>query len=971
MREGIKTAPGSLLARLYSNPQLLTWGAVFLSVIVCLCIAWLHLRQKETLEREVVLLEDLGQARIDMASGFMHLSLGDNPASPFDRGVGHTLLQQGISSFEKACSNLSPANPGTFENFQHSIKTFRTLLEAFDPEAGVTPASAASLRIAFDDLETQATALDGMIKERLEAISSRFDSEFLIILSGSVLLLAGICTVIFHSTRAKATSDKTLQEHTLRLQLAVESGRVGLWDWNLLTNQLYLSPEWKQQIGFEDHEVVNQFKEWETRIHPDDLRNWQRAIQDFVGGVLDHLSIEYRLRHKDGNYRWIYAQASPLRDATGRLFRIVGSHIDISELRHAEEKLHRQEMLLREAGEIAHVGGWEFDPVSLKGNWTEETARIHECESIQELTAPMGLSFFQGRSYELIQAAVKEAIETGKPYDLELEMVTAKGNRRWIRTICHPILENGKPVRIRGSIQDITDRKLAETERDRLVAAIEQASEDVIITDASGTIVYVNPAFERLTGYSRGQVIGKNPNILKSGVHDRDFYHHLWSTIRQGEVWEGRIINKKKDGSLFTEEASISPIRDGSGSIVSFVSVKRDITEQLRLEEEKEHLQNQLIQAQKMEAVGRLAGGVAHDFNNMLQTILGYADLASHEVKEDGLLQECLQEIKKAGTRSADLTRQLLAFARRQTVSPKVLDLNDTVVSMLKMLQRLIGEDIDLAWMPGNSLWPVKIDPSQVNQILANLAVNARDAIMGVGKLTIETSNLTLTPAECTDHADTRPGDYVCLSVSDNGQGMDKETLAHIFEPFFTTKEVGKGTGLGLSTIYGIVRQNDGFIHVSSEPGMGTTFQIFFPRFSSGTVETTSAPTEGIPPRGNETILIVEDEDTVLLLAKRFLENLGYTLLIARTPSEAIDVAAHFPGEIHLLISDVVMPEMNGKELASLLTSGRPSLKTMFISGYTADVIANRGILDEGLLFVQKPFSAYTLGVAVHNALWG
>jgi len=200
---------------------------------------------------------------------------------------------------------------------------------------------------------------------------------------------------------------------------------------------------------------------------------------------------------------------------------------------------------------------------------------------------------------------------------------------------------------------------------------------------------------------------------------------------------------------------------------------------------------------------------------------------------------------------------------------------------------------------------------------------------------------------------------------------MDKETLAHIFEPFFTTKEVGKGTGLGLSTIYGIVRQNDGFIHVSSEPGMGTTFQIFFPRFSSGTVETTSPPTEGIPPRGNETILIVEDEDTVLLLAKRFLENLGYTLLIARTPSEAIDVAAHFPGEIHLLISDVVMPEMNGKELASLLTSGRPSLKTMFISGYTADVIANRGILDEGLLFVQKPFSAYTLGVAVHNALWG
>ena len=374
--------------------------------------------------------------------------------------------------------------------------------------------------------------------------------------------------------------------------------------------------------------------------------------------------------------------------------------------------------------------------------------------------------------------------------------------------------------------RDITARKQAEAERERLLAAIEQAGESVMITDSDGIIQYINPTLEAVTGYDRKEALGRTPSFLKSGEQDEAFYRHLWKTITDGRIWEGRIVNRRKDGRLYTESGMISPVRDASGRIVNYVAVKRDITEQIRLTD-------QLQQAQRMESVGRLAGGVAHDFNNILSVIQGYTELALRKTDDSSPLRSDLQEVLKAANRSADITRQLLAFARKQTIAPRILDLNETVEGMLKMLRRLIGEDINLVWLPKARLWQVRMDPSQLDQILANLCVNSRDAITDVGRISIETDNVVFDEDYCSGHTGFLPGEYVLLALSDDGSGMDKETLKKIFEPFFTTKPMGEGTGLGLATVYGIVKQNEGYINVYSEPGRGTTSRIYLPRVRS------------------------------------------------------------------------------------------------------------------------------------------
>ena len=407
-------------------------------------------------------------------------------------------------------------------------------------------------------------------------------------------------------------------------------------------------------------------------------------------------------------------------------------------------------------------------------------------------------------------------------------------------------------------------------------------------------------------------------------------------------------------------------------SILKLVAIRAaGELERRAAEAEKILLQTQLMQAQKMESVGRLAGGVAHDFNNMLGVILGHVELAQEQLDNRSPLYLDLQEVKKAAERSAALTRQLLAFARKQTISPKILDLNETVEGLLKMLRRLIGEDIDLVWLPGQGLWPVRIDPTQVDQILANLTVNARDAIQGVGRISIETDNVTLDDEYCTEHAGFLAGRYVMLSVSDNGCGMEREIREHIFEPFFTTKEIGKGTGLGLATIYGIAKQNGGFVNVYSEPGQGTTFRLYLPKHADKNAGIVAESVAATAKPGRETILMVEDEPAILQLGKRMLERLGYRVLAASGPVEALLMAEHFPGEIHLLLTDVVMPEMNGRDLARRLLSLYPGIKRLFMSGYTADVIAHHGVLDEGVRFIQKPFSKAELSMKIREALDG
>ncbi len=386
--------------------------------------------------------------------------------------------------------------------------------------------------------------------------------------------------------------------------------------------------------------------------------------------------------------------------------------------------------------------------------------------------------------------------------------------------------------------------------------------------------------------------------------------------------------------------------------------------------EDREKLLIQLQQAQKMESVGRLAGGVAHDFNNMLSVILGNSSLALDDPACNGQPREHLEEIRNAAQRSADLTRQLLAFARKQTIKPRVLNLNETVSGMLKMLQRLVGEQIELTWQPGEGLWSVLIDPSQIDQILANLTVNARDAIVGHGRITIETANVTLEHAVLSAHPEQVKGEYVCLSVSDSGSGMDANTREHLFEPFFTTKKIGVGTGLGLATVYGIVQQNGCKIHVQSEEGKGSVFQIFLPR-THHEENAGAARKERSRFRGSETVLLVEDEPQILQISQRLLRQNGYTVLHTADAVEALRMAAGHPGPIHLLLTDVVMPGMNGRELSERLSALRPGLRSLFMSGYTAEIIAQHGVLDEGVDFIQKPFDNDVLLKTVRDILDG
>ncbi len=511
---------------------------------------------------------------------------------------------------------------------------------------------------------------------------------------------------------------------------------------------------------------------------------------------------------------------------------------------------------------------------------------------------------------------------------------------------------------------DISERKQAETEQRRLASAIEQSGDIVVITDTAGNIQYVNHTFEKVTGYSRGDVLGKNPRILKSGKQNEAFYIDLWTHLTQGKVFHGRMINKCKDGSLYTEDATISPVFDASGKIVNYVGVKRDVTERLAMEAG-------LQQAQKMELVGRLAGGVAHDFNNMLGVIMGNAELAMKKLSPADPAYDEIQEVIKATRRSADITQQLLAFARKQIIAPKMLELNETIESMLKMLRRLIGENIELAWLPAQSPCVVEIDPSQLNQALANLCINSRDAIADVGKIAIETERLVLDKEYCDAHPGSTPGKYVLLKVSDNGCGMDDNTMSHLFEPFFTTKAVGRGTGLGLATVHGIVKQNNGFIQVESQPGQGAAFMIYLPCHAGDAVESLAPAPESLPQGQGETILLVEDETAILKVVKIMLKKIGYTVMAAATPEEALQLARTHAGRIHLLMVDVVMPGMNGRDLAGQIAEQVSNLKCLFMSGYTANVIAHHGVLDKGVHFIQKPFSIQELAASVNRVLYG
>ena len=529
---------------------------------------------------------------------------------------------------------------------------------------------------------------------------------------------------------------------------------------------------------------------------------------------------------------------------------------------------------------------------------------------------------------------------------------------------CVPELSASKPL-ILLILTDITEIRESQKERERLLSAIQQLQELIVITDTDAKIEYVNPSFEETTGYSFAEVVGRKPNILKSGKHDEAFYQEMWKTITQGETWSGRMVNKKKDGSLFTEDVTITPVRDAQGKIINYVGVKRDVTDQMRLEEQLHH-------AQKMDSIGRLAGGVAHDFNNLLTGIIGYSQMARDSLEPDHPLHTMMNEIYKSGERAANLTQQLLAFSRKQIIQPQILNVNETLLGWEKMLRRTLGETIDIAVYPLSGSAPVKADPGQLDQIILNLAVNARDAMPEGGRLSIRIFETEMQPEPDYPSA---PGDapkisYVAIQVSDTGHGMPNDVQAKMFEPFFTTKEQGKGTGLGLSTVYGIVKQNQGWIDVGSDLGRGTVITVFLPRYDISRQSTTqTGDDKDTLTGGDETVLLLEDEKTVRDYIQMVLTYYGYQVIDAATPNEAEALFYEENNDIDLLITDVVLPQRDGKMIADQFCQSQPDLKVLFISGYSEDSISKHRIVDEGLHLLQKPFTKEDLLAKVREVM--
>ncbi len=520
--------------------------------------------------------------------------------------------------------------------------------------------------------------------------------------------------------------------------------------------------------------------------------------------------------------------------------------------------------------------------------------------------------------------------------------------------------------RLADTVSGIIMRKKSEEERSRLATVIDQASETIILTDKEGTIEYVNPAFETVTGYSREEVLGKNPRILKSGFHNEKFYEEMWRTITSGEVWRGKIVNRKKDGSLYYEDGAISMVRNQEGKGIGFVGVKYDVTKEMELE-------NQLQQAQKLEAVGRLAGGIAHDINNYLGAIAGFAELLKLNHQGDEEVAPKADKIIEVVFKASKMIRQLLAFSRKQPSKPLILDLNRVVVHMKEMMEHMIGEDIELNMHTGKDLWLIKVDPMHIDQIMANLIVNARDAMAGGGTILIETENLTVGSQERNLPFSVVPGKYVRLSVTDSGTGIPEEIRDKIFEPFFTTKEVGKGTGLGLSTVYGIVKQNRGYIWVESEEGKGTTISVDIPvseeEREEESVNVSPAPFNREEMSGS--ILIVEDNADVMKPSREYLEYLGFRVLTAENGSEALDLYGKEEGKIDLLITDIVMPVMGGGELAKAIVSKNGKIRILFISGYGESSMGDMKFPEGTFEFLQKPFSIRELGKKVKTLLHG
>lgn len=857
----------------------------------------------------------------------------------------------------------------------------------------------------------------------------------------------------------------------------------------------FINTRYRDLFGYDEHDIPD-VESWMEKAYPDPEYRamaraaWEREIAEATQKGLASPPREFQVRAKSGKELTLAITA--IRHGEEMLV----AFNDLTERKDAELAKHQSYTLLYNL--TSQVPGVVYqyrlyrDGRSCFPFASEGMMRIYGVtpEEVREDATPV-FSLVHPDDYDRLVREILESAASLSHFHSEFRVQLPNQDLGW--RVCDSVpqrMEDGSTL-WHGMITDITEFKRQEESMRLQSAALNATANAIVVTDINGVIEWVNPAFSAITQYDREDVIGKNPSELVKmpGAHDDAFYKQLWDCILSGQVWRGTLTNRRKDGSRYTEEQTITPIRDVNGKITHFVGVKQDVTERVRTESalresqhrleralcigkialweweletdtvyyspewsqhtgtasfgasgdfsewldrvhpddqplllrdlkevrsaaatrqrefrlrhddgeyrwilmntlpllnegnqtvriagtnvdvtERKHLENEFEQAQKLESVGRLAGGVAHDFNNLLSVIGGYCEMALATQEDGSLLHKDLMQIKRAADRAAGLTRQLLAFSRRQVLSPVVLNVNTILKEEEKMLHRLIGEDIRLELVIDESLGQAMMDPGQLEQVVLNLAVNARDAMPQGGTLLIRTANLELTKPSGAQHLQVPPGNYINIHVSDTGVGMPPAILDRIFEPFFTTKEAGKGTGLGLATVYGIIKQSGGDILVESEPGTGTTFDIYLPRLDEQEIAANTAPAPTIT-KGTERVLLVEDEDNLREIAERFLQHAGYSVVCAGSGQEALDLAARESCQFDLLLTDVIMPGMSGPGLADTLQRDFPGMKVLYMSGYTDDALANHGVLTPGIALIMKPFTMAQLTAKVRAVL--
>ncbi len=758
------------------------------------------------------------------------------------------------------------------------------------------------------------------------------------------------------------------------LRLAHDTAGAGTWQWDLRTNENVWSDELWKLYGLRKGSCAPSYEDWREVIVPEDREKASQMVGDAARRGSE-ISVEFRVLYGDGTVHHLLSRARPLLDKTGRPEKYLGIVIDITERKLIEETLRESQATLDLALRSARMGTWQWDIATDRRRFDDQVCRLLGLNSATFSGA--AAEFFAAvhpEDREKLSEAATRAIEQGVPYDPEYRVVWPDGSIHYVCARGGVTRDRAsRPLRLDGILWDISERKQAEDalreSEERLRVVVQAAGEGILMRRADGVIAVFNPAAERLMGLTAGQIQGLTPTppgwytVREDGTLLPTEERPNRVALRTGNPTSNVILgHHQPDGTTTWCSVNSQPVfGPGQAEPYAVVATLTDITAQRQQAVIQRHLEEQLQQARKLESIGRLAGGIAHDFNNLLTVILSCADTLKEDVAAGApVLPEVIDEILAGGKRAADLTRQLLAFARKQVIAPEALDLNTLVLGSEQLLRRLLGEDVELVTMTQSDLWTVRCDRGQIEQVILNLAINARDAMPGGGTLTIGTTNQEIDERFVVVHPFMRVGAYVKLEVSDSGVGMTPDVRAHAFEPFFTTKTQGKGTGLGLATVYGIVKQSEGYILLESTEGRGTTFELYFPRALGTAVEASSvapAPASG----GRETVLVVEDDPQVREVTLRALRAGGYRVLAASSGREALEVAAREEGPLHLLVTDVVMPGLNGRQLANELTRLRPTLRVLFVSGYAGDVIAQAGAVDSGVELLGKPFTKVAL----------